>query len=118
MIRVKRVYDLPHIDDGKRFLVDRLWPRGLKKENLSLDGWLKDIAPGDSLRRWFSHDPDKWVEFKRRYFDELKEKDELLQPIIEASRQGDVTLLFGAKDLEHNNAVALKEYIESKLGYR
>lgn len=115
MIKVRRVYEPQAPDDGARFLVDRLWPRGLKKEALRLDGWLKDVAPSDSLRRWFGHDPKKWAEFQRRYFAELKKKRESWEPILEAARQGNVTLLFGAHDPEHNNAVALRDYLTAEL---
>jgi uncharacterized protein YeaO (DUF488 family) len=113
MIRTRRVYDPPEPGDGTRFLVERLWPRGMKKEELPMDGWLKDAAPSDELRRWFSHDPAKWDEFRRRYDAELEGKPDVLQPLREAARQGNVTLLYSARDTEHNNAVALKEYLES-----
>ena len=112
MIRTRRVYDPPEPGDGTRFLVERLWPRGMKKEELPMDGWLKDTAPSDELRRWFSHDPAKWDEFRRRYDAELEGKPDVLQPLREAARQGNVTLLYSARDTEHNNAVALKEYLE------
>ncbi len=115
MIRVKRVYESPEPDDGARFLVDRLWPRGVKKESLRLDGWLKDAAPSDELRRWFGHDPARWDEFQRRYRDELSGRPEAWRPIMEAARRGDVTLLFGARDADHNNAVALKVYLDARL---
>jgi uncharacterized protein YeaO (DUF488 family) len=114
-IRVKRAYEPASSKDGARFLVDRLWPRGLTKTDLKLDGWLKEAAPSDGLRRWFSHDPEKWVEFRRRYSAELDGKPETWQPILEAARKGPITLLFGAKDRAHNNAVALKSYLESKF---
>jgi uncharacterized protein YeaO (DUF488 family) len=112
MIRVKRVYDSPEAGDGIRFLVERLWPRSMKKEELRMDGWLKEAAPSAELRRWFSHDPAKWDEFRRRYFAELEGKSEVLQPLQEAARHGSVTLLYSARDTEHNNAVALKQYLE------
>lgn len=111
MIRTKRVYESAEAKDGTRFLVERLWPRGMKKEALHLDAWLKDVAPSDELRRWFGHDPSKWEEFRRRYFEELEIRPEAIRPILEASGMGDVTLLFSAHDTEHNNAVALKEYL-------
>ena len=113
-IRVKRVYEPPAPDDGKRFLVDRLWPRGLRKEALRLDGWLKELAPSDELRRWFGHDPAKWEEFRRRYFLELQARPEAWRPLRKAAREGTVTLLFSARDGEHNNAVALKSFLEGK----
>lgn len=114
MIRVKRAYDAPVSEDGARFLVDRLWPRGVKKEALELDEWLKEVAPSDELRRWFGHEPEKWAEFQRRYFAELDDKPEAWQPILEAAGQGNVTLVYGARDTEHNNAVALKAYLEEQ----
>jgi uncharacterized protein YeaO (DUF488 family) len=115
MVAVKRVYDPAQRSDGTRFLVERLWPRGVKKEALQLDGWLKDVAPSDALRRWFGHDPQKWKDFRRRYFAELNRKPEAWQPLLEAAREGPVTLLYSARDLEHNNALALKDYLQTKL---
>jgi uncharacterized protein YeaO (DUF488 family) len=112
MIQIKRVYEAPAPEDGTRFLVERLWPRGIKKEALHADGWLKEVAPSAELRRWFSHDPAKWEEFRRRYFAELESDPEALQPIREAARNGNVTLLYSARDTEHNNARALKAYLE------
>ncbi len=114
MIEIKRVYEPPQPSDGKRFLVERLWPRGLKKEALPLDGWLKDVAPSDTLRRWFAHDPAKWAEFQRRYRAELDGRPEAWQPLVRFARRGRVTLLFSARDTEHNNALALKAYLEQK----
>jgi len=114
MIQAKRAYDPPAKGDGARFLVDRLWPRGIKKEELKIDGWLKEVAPSDDLRKWFDHDPDRWGEFRARYAKELDEKPEALDPIREAARQGDITLIFAAKDTEHNNAVALKVYLKEQ----
>ncbi len=115
MIRVRRVYEPPTPDDGARFLVDRLWPRGVTKEALRLDGWLKDAAPSDALRRWFGHDPARWDEFQRRYRDELNGRPEAWRPVVEAARRGDVMLLFGARDTDHNNAVALKVYLDARI---
>jgi uncharacterized protein YeaO (DUF488 family) len=114
MIRLKRVYDVPEPGDGVRLLVERLWPRGMKKEALRLDGWPKDVAPSDALRRWFAHDPARWEEFQRRYRAELDAHPEAWQAILEAARQGDVTLLYSARDTQHNSAVALKAYLEDK----
>ncbi|GKT07561.1 DUF488 domain-containing protein [Desulforhabdus sp. TSK] len=116
MIRVKRVYESPAAGDGTVFLVERLWPRGMKKELLHMNGWLKDVAPSDGLRRWFGHDPGKWKEFKERYFAELEGNPEALQPIHEAAERGDVTLLYSARDTEHNNAIALMEYLMERKG--
>jgi uncharacterized protein YeaO (DUF488 family) len=118
MIQTKRVYEPPEPGDGTRFLVDRIWPRGTRKDSLKLDGWLKDLAPSNELRRWFSHDPAKWDEFRRRYFAELDDKPQSWQGIVEIAGEGKVTLLFGARDAEHNNAVALREYLERQLTAR
>lgn len=118
MVRVRRVYDPPDPKDGTRFLVERLWPRGMKKESLKMDGWLKEVAPSDALRRWFSHDPAKWNEFRRRYWAELDAREEAWHPILEAASRGPVTLLYSARDTEHNNAVALKAYLGKHLRAR
>jgi uncharacterized protein YeaO (DUF488 family) len=115
MIHLKRVYEPESASDGHRFLVERLWPRGIKKTNLKMDAWLKDVAPSTELRRWFAHDPQKWEEFRRRYFAELRAKPEAIEPLVKAARQGRVILLYSAHDPDHNNAVALKEYVQSRL---
>lgn len=115
MIKTKRVYEDAERDDGMRLLVERLWPRGMRKAALTMDGWPKDVAPSDMLRRWFGHDPARWAEFRRRYFTELDGKPDAWQPILAAARQGTVTLLYSAHDKEHNGAVALKEYLEQRL---
>jgi len=112
VVKTKRVYDPVSRDDGKRILIDRLWPRGIKKEDAQIDEWMKDIAPSDDLRKWFAHDPAKWLEFKRRYINELKNKSELVERLRAEAKKGTVTLLFAAKDVEHDNAVVLKELIE------
>lgn len=114
MIHTKRVRDPALKKDGKRFLVERLWPRGVKKEALKMDGWIKEAAPSTALRKWFNHEPAKWKEFQRRYRTELHQHPEALEPILAAAAQGDVTLLFSSRDTEHNNVVALKAYLESK----
>jgi len=101
-------------DEGTRILVDRLWPRGLSRDKAKMDLWLKDIAPSDELRKWFAHDPDKWNEFKRRYFIELKSKPDHVDLIKEKAHAGVVTLLFGTKEEKYNNAVALREYLETE----
>jgi len=111
-IRLKRVYDKPTKTDGRRVLVDRIWPRGLKKNEARIDQWLKEIAPSTALRKWFAHDPGKWREFKKRYSAELDDQREQVEQLARGAKKRTVTLLFGAKDTEHNNAVALKEYIE------
>jgi|UniRef100_A0A7V6A6R1 uncharacterized protein YeaO (DUF488 family) len=118
MVKVKRVYDEPSPADGHRILVDRLWPRGLKKTNANLAAWLKDLAPSDELRRWFSHDPERWPEFHRRYLQELEDpaKAPLLKDLIDRARQGTVTLVFAAKDEERNNAVVIKTFLDDRLG--
>jgi len=115
MIRLKRAYESAAPDDGARFLVERLWPRGIKKEALPLRAWVKEAAPSDSLRRWFGHDPKKWKEFRRRYFAELDANAAAFAPLLEAARQGDVTLVYSAHDAEHNDAVALRDYLEAKM---
>ncbi len=115
MIRIKRVYDQPEPDDGLRFLVDRLWPRGMKKENLQMDEWLKEVAPSDALRSWFGHDAAKWEEFCRRYDAELEANSEAWRPILNMARKQNITLLYSAHDIEHNNAVAIRAFIEKKL---
>jgi len=112
MVKIKRVYDQPEKGDGKRVLVDRLWPRGMKKEDAGLDLWLKDIAPSNELRKWFSHDLSKWQEFRKRYRKELKGKPGMIEDLKKEVRRGTVTLLYAAKDSDRNNAVVLKEMIE------
>ncbi len=112
MLIVKRVYDQPKKTDGFRVLVDRLWPRGLTKEKAKVDLWLKDIAPSTELRKWYGHEPEKWLEFKKRYFKELRDKKDLVNQIAE--RKGTVTLLFSSKELTLKNAEALKVYIDKK----
>ena len=115
MIRIKRVYDAPARNDGARFLVDRLWPRGVKRGALRLEAWLKEAAPSDALRRWFGHDPDKWDAFRRRYHAELAKTPEVWRPLLKAAQSGDVTLLYASRDTVHNNAVALAEFLKSRL---
>jgi uncharacterized protein YeaO (DUF488 family) len=115
MVYVKRVYDRPEPTDGARLLVERLWPRGMKKETLHMALWSKEAAPSDALRRWFGHESAKWEEFQRRYFAELDSKPEAWRPILEAAHRGHITLLYSERDLEHNNAVALKSYLEQHL---
>lgn len=110
-IRTKRVYEPPQPDDGYRVLVDRLWPRGMSKDNLRADLWLRDIAPSNELRKWFNHDPAKWEEFKRRYWRELAEKRERIEQLRAIAATRPLTLLYSARDPEHNQAVALKEYL-------
>jgi len=108
-IKIKRVYEQPDKNDGMRILVDRLWPRGLTKEKAGVDLWLKDIAPSTELRKWFNHDPDKWDEFKKRYLIELKENTEQVWLLKQELEKGVVTLVYGAKDKEHNEALVLQD---------
>lgn len=114
-IQLKRAYDPADTRDGTRFLVERLWPRGVRKTALPLEAWLKDVAPSTALRRWFGHDPKKWSEFRRRYFHELSANVDALEVIIKASHSGPVTLVYSSHDTVHNNAVALKDFVESRM---
>jgi uncharacterized protein YeaO (DUF488 family) len=110
-VRLKRAYE-PHApDDGMRILVDRLWPRGVSKEEAKLDIWLKEIAPSAALRTWFNHDPDRWAEFRRRYRDELKQHSPLLRDLREQARNRPITLVYSAKDETHNDAVVLRNVL-------
>jgi uncharacterized protein YeaO (DUF488 family) len=118
MIQLKRVYEKPEPHDGVRFLIERLWPRGVRKADVHEDGWLKDAGPSNELRKWFSHDPDKWAEFQHRYFTELDARPEAWQPILQAAKRDTVTLLYSSHDAEHNNAIALKRYLESKRTHK
>ncbi len=115
MIQVKRVYEPVQESDGRRYLVERLWPRGMSRERLQLDGWLKELAPSDALRRWFRHDPRKWHEFRTRYFVELEQQRAYWEPLLQEAQQGTITLLYSARDTKHNNAVALREFLECQL---
>lgn len=114
-IQLQRVYDPARRSDGARFLVERLWPRGLRKQDLVMEGWLKEVAPSTELRKWFGHDPEKWPEFRKRYAEELKLHPEAWKPLLERARRGRVTLLYSSHDVEHNNAVALKKFLDAKL---
>jgi uncharacterized protein YeaO (DUF488 family) len=114
-IALKRVYDPPAASDGRRILVDRVWPRGITKDQLRIDAWRKDLAPSTGLRKWFGHDPKKWDAFKERYGRELEQHADALDELLAQARAGRVTLVFGARDTEHNQAVALKEYLERRL---
>ncbi len=111
MIHVKRVYEKPSSNDGTRILVDRLWPRGLARKEAKIELWLRDVAPSDVLRKWFAHDPVRWPEFKRRYFHELRKNDDVVNLLRGKVNGGNLTLVYGARDQEHNNAVALAEFI-------
>ena len=114
VVKIKRIYEPASREDGKRILIDRLWPRGIKKEEAKIDEWMKEIAPTTGLRKWFSHDPAKWPEFRKRYIDELKSKSDLVERLRSEATEGTITLLFAAKGAEHSNAVVLKELIEKK----
>jgi uncharacterized protein YeaO (DUF488 family) len=112
MIRLKRVYEAPAEEDGTRILVDRLWPRGLTKEKAKVDLWLKEVAPSTELRKWFAHDPAKWREFQTRYKAELKENAEPLAALKKEAGKGTTTLLYGAKDEQHNEAIVLQQLLK------
>ena len=118
MITLKRAYDPVSRSDGWRVLVERLWPRGLSKTKLRVDEWLKDVGPSSELRKWFGHDPQKWDTFRRRYARELDSRKDAWQPIVSATRRGHVTLVYSSRDTEHNNAVALQQYLRSKMRRR
>ncbi len=114
-IDLKRAYDPAAESDGWRVLVDRVWPRGIARGALQIDAWLKDLAPSTELRRWFGHDPKKWDEFRTRYARELEQRGDALDELLAKARAGRITLVFGARHTEHNNAVALKEHLERRL---
>ena len=118
MIRIKRTYDPPARGDGWRVLVERLWPRGMKKEALAADAWLKEVAPSTELRKWFDHRVERWDEFYRRYREELKAHPEAWRPIVDASRRGTVTLLYSAHDTLHNGAIVLRDYLRERNAKR
>jgi uncharacterized protein YeaO (DUF488 family) len=115
VITLARVYDHVSAGDRPRFLVERLWPRGVRRADLQLDDWVKDVGPSTELRRWFGHEPEKWDEFRRRYFAELDGRPEVWEPLRDAADAGDITLLYSSHDAEHNNAVALREYLTARL---
>jgi uncharacterized protein YeaO (DUF488 family) len=117
-IGVARAYDPPGDDDGARYLVDRVWPRGIRKDALRVEQWLRDVAPSNELRRWFGHDPQRWDDFVERYRAELDANRAAWEPLLEAASQGPITLVYGARDPEHNQAVALRDYLERKLSHR
>ncbi len=111
MIRIKRTYELSARGDGRRILVERLWPRAMKKENLEADAWMKEVAPSTELRKWFGHRAERWEKFRQRYRDELDANAETWEPILDAARRGTVTLLYSAHDTVHNGAVVLRDYL-------
>jgi len=112
MIKLKRAYEKPAKDDGERVLVERLWPRGLTKAQAKLDLWLKEIAPSPELRKWFGHDPDRWVEFRRRYLKELRQKADLVKLLKRKARGGTITLIYAVRDEEHNGALVLQHFLQ------
>ncbi|WKZ20154.1 MAG: DUF488 domain-containing protein [Candidatus Jettenia sp. CY-1] len=114
MIYLKRAYDAPSKNDGYRVLVDRMWPRGVSKEKAHIHSWLKEIAPSNELRKWFGHDPEKWEEFRNRYYRELENQSEVVEQLVRKAGEGTLTLVFAAKNKSFNNAVALKEYLEKR----
>ena len=114
-IQIKRVYDPIAEDDGFRVLVDRLWPRGVRKETAHVDLWLKDVAPSTELRQWYHHDLEKWEDFRARYFTELEAHPEPVQRLLEAARQGSLTLLYASRDTQNNQAIALRDYLTARL---
>jgi uncharacterized protein YeaO (DUF488 family) len=118
LIRIRRAYEPAARGDGRRLLVERLWPRGMRKEALRLDAWVKDVAPSTELRKWFSHRVDRWTEFQRRYRRELSAHRDAWSPILEASRRGPVTLVYSAHDPEHNAAVVLRNYLTRRARKR
>jgi uncharacterized protein YeaO (DUF488 family) len=118
MIKLKRAYDPAFPTDGTRLLVERLWPRGLSKEQLKLDAWIREVAPTTDLRKWFGHDPTKWRQFRIRYFRELDSRPELWRSIVSLAGRGTVTLVYSSHDEEHNNAVALRDYLQLKTRRR
>ena len=118
MIRIKRSYEPSERSDGRRILVERLWPRGMTKDSLDAYAWMKDVAPSTELRKWYAHRVERWPEFRRRYIDELNSKSDVCTPILDATSRGTVTLLYSAHDTEHNSAVVLREYLERRLAHR
>ncbi len=118
MVRIKRVYEPPSPTDGERVLVDRLWPRGLSKRAAAVDAWMKEGAPSHALRKWFHHHPERWAEFRRRYLAELRRHRDELTVLRRKATRGTMTLLFGSRDVEHNNAVVLKSLLERRASSR
>ncbi len=114
-VRIKRIYEPASADDGTRILVDRLWPRGIRKEQNAFDRWLREISPSTELRRWFGHDPTRWAEFRERYAEELRTHDALLRELRTLARDGPITLLYSAHDEAHNNAVVIREALLGRL---
>lgn len=116
MIKIKRAYEPPAPDDGRRFLVDRVWPRGVRRETLGIEAWVKEAGPSTGLRKWFGHDPARWNEFRQRYHNELTEHPDVLEPLLGAARQGDITLVYSARDTQHNQALVIKDFLDALVG--
>ena len=114
-ITLSRVYDHEPHGKRRRYLVERLWPRGIRREEVELDSWAKDVAPSHELRKWFGHDPQRWEEFRRRYFAELDAHPQAWRPLVDAATTGEITLLYSSRDREHNNAIALRDYLLERL---
>jgi uncharacterized protein YeaO (DUF488 family) len=114
-IRLARVYDPDAVDGGRAYLVERLWPRGVRRDSLPLDGWCKDAAPSAELRRWYAHDVARWEEFRRRYVAELDANPQAWRPLLDAAADGELTLLYAARDREHNSALVLRDYLLDRL---
>ncbi|GAA3056616.1 DUF488 domain-containing protein [Pseudonocardia yunnanensis] len=117
-ITLSRVYDHEPHGERRRYLVERLWPRGIRREEVELDDWTKDAAPSHELRTWFGHDPQRWEEFRRRYFAELDARPQAWQPLVDAASTGEITLLYSSRDREHNNAIALRDYLLERLAHQ
>jgi uncharacterized protein YeaO (DUF488 family) len=115
MIKLKRAYDDATDDDGRRFLVERLWPRGVRKADLAIEAWLKDASPSPELREWYGHEPEKWPEFRTRYRAELETEPDAWRPLLDAARGGTVTLVYAARDTERNSAVVLRDVLNERL---
>ena len=115
MIKLKRVYAPAEPSDGRRFLVDRLWPRGVRKDAADVEAWLKEAGPSDELRKWFGHDPQRWPQFRRRYLRELSAHQDVLVPLVQAAREGDITLVYSARDQQHNQAVVIRGLLQELL---
>ncbi len=115
MIKIKRVYEPVEPSDGRRFLVDRVWPRGMRKDAAHVEAWVKEAGPSDELRKWFGHDPERWTQFRRRYLRELDQRKDVVAPLVQAAREGDITLVYSARDEQHNQAVVIKGVLEELL---
>jgi uncharacterized protein YeaO (DUF488 family) len=116
MVKLKRAYEPAAPGDGRRFLVDRIWPRGVRKEALRIDAWVKEAGPSNELRKWFGHDPRRWTEFRQRYYRELEAHPEVLKPLLDAARKGDITLVYSARDEQYNQAVVISEVLQFLTG--